>query len=133
MMSKILANKQLFVVFIMTHSHFFINRSINMKSYELIKNIRSSLNLTQNEFGNLLGITQQEVSKLEKGLCKLTIDTLMNISDIMPTPIILHISKDNVIPIDVSLISLFSFSTLSSSDQKFITDLISRLSTNTSL
>lgn len=104
-----------------------------MKSYELIKNIRSSLNLTQKELGNLLGITQQEVSKLEKGLCKLTVDTLMNISDIMPTPIILHISKDNIISIDVSLISLFSFSTLSSSDQKFITDLISRLSTNTSL
>lgn len=105
-----------------------------MESSELIKYIRSSLNLTQTEFATLLGITQQEVSKLEKGLCKLTVNTLMNISDMLPTPLILHISKHAILPLnDVPSPYLLSFSTLSSSDKKFIIDLIFRLSTNTSL
>lgn len=105
-----------------------------MESSELIKYIRSSLNLTQTEFATLLDITQQEVSKLEKGLCKLTVNTLMNISNILPTPLILHISKDTIRPLsDVPSLSLSSFNTLSSGDKKIIIDLIFRLSTTTSL
>lgn len=104
-----------------------------MQSSELVKYIRSSLNLTQSDFADSLGITQQEVSKLETGNCKITLNTLMAISTVHSISLDLHIYGNTItIPNDTLFHFLTLFNTLSPNDQKLITDFILRLSTNTS-
>lgn len=104
-----------------------------MQSSELIKFIRSSLHLSQCQFAKRLGITQQEVSKLENGNCKLTINTLMAICTIYSKPLVFRISENTITPLDDTLLHVLNlFDLLSPDDQKIIMDLLLRLSTNTS-
>jgi len=46
---------------------------------EMIKLTRKKRNLTQSELGEMVGVKKSQISKLEKGLNNVTIDTLIKI------------------------------------------------------
>ncbi len=48
----------------------------------LIKNLRKSCGYTQTELANILGIKQQQYSRYESGINKITLDMFLKILDV---------------------------------------------------
>lgn len=100
-----------------------------MEVNQLIKEIRKTYNLSQKQFAELLGVSQQEISKLETNHSKLTLDTLIIICSKLDYHLLMNISSGHLTSLNSSFSTLIqTFSSLSKPDQKLIIDLIQRLS-----
>lgn len=58
-----------------------IENNISISVGKKIKKVRKSLGLSGNELGKILGVSQQQVSRYERGTSAITIDTLIRISN----------------------------------------------------
>ena len=102
-----------------------------MELSELIKNIRSHQKLSQAEFANLIGVTQQEISKLERNKTTLSVRLLSQISVATKMPIGLLINSSSMNLLDDNIIEVITlFSLLSIEDKKLYLNLLHRLSTH---
>lgn len=100
-----------------------------MEVNQIIKEIRKTHSLSQAQFAKLVGVSQQEISKLETNHSKLALDMLLTICSKLDHHLLIDISSGNLTLLNHSLSSLIqTFSSLSKSDQKLILDLIQRLS-----
>jgi len=54
---------------------------------ELIKNVRKHRNLTQEQLGNLVGVQQSQISKLENNTTSVRLDTLLKVFNSMQAKI----------------------------------------------
>ena len=102
-----------------------------MELSELIKNIRSHQKLSQAEFANLIGVTQQEISKLERNKTTLSVKLLSQISVATKMPIGLLINSSSLNLLDDNIIEVITlFSLLSIEDKKLYLNLLHRLPTH---
>ena len=58
-----------------------------------LMNIRESMGLTQRELARRLGVTQQLISKIEKGANNTTLDTLLKVFFMLNVAIEIHVGK----------------------------------------
>lgn len=54
---------------------------------QLIKEVRKENGLTQNELGELIGVTKSQISKLENGTSNMTIGTIFKIFEAMKSEV----------------------------------------------
>lgn len=102
-----------------------------MDPCELIKLIRTRQKLSQTEFANLIGISQQEVSKLERTQTNLTIKLLSQVSTATKMPIGLLINASSLNLLDDDIIEIITlFSLLSIKDKELYLNLLRCFSTH---
>jgi HTH-type transcriptional regulator/antitoxin HipB len=58
---------------------------------EKIRSLRKQKNLSQAEFGNLIGVKKSQISKIENGTQNITIQTLLKVFDALQAKITLKI------------------------------------------
>ncbi|MEN2994426.1 MAG: helix-turn-helix transcriptional regulator [Thermodesulfovibrio sp.] len=69
-----------------------------MKIGEIIKKIRKAKGFSQMELAEKIGVTYQQIQKYEKGISKITVERLIEISKALGVPIsafLSEISKEN--------------------------------------
>lgn len=96
----------------------------------LVKLLRKNAHITQRELATRLGVTQQEISKLECSNTKLTLDMLSKICTQLELSPIITFNVNGYTPIlDTNLISAFNaIQNFSSDNQILIFNLIHQLS-----
>jgi len=65
---------------------------------QLIKEVRKEKKLTQNELGELIGVSKSHISKLENGTSNMTIGTIFKIFEAMRSDIHFEIRQKEFIP-----------------------------------
>ncbi len=62
---------------------------------EMIKEVRKSKKLSQEELGNLIGVKKAQISRIESGSSNLTIHTMMKVFKALNTKVKLQIDAGN--------------------------------------
>ncbi|MCX3071369.1 helix-turn-helix domain-containing protein [Providencia stuartii] len=62
-----------------------------------LKELRKKNGLTEKELGTYLGISQQQVSRYERGINCVNVDLLAKLSELFQVPVKIFIPSDNVI------------------------------------
>jgi len=60
---------------------------------QLIKEVRKEKKLTQDELGELIGVTKSQISKLENGTSNMTIGTIFKIFEAMKSEILFEVKS----------------------------------------
>jgi len=60
---------------------------------QLIKEVRKEKKLTQDQLGELIGVTKSQISKLENGTSNMTIGTIFKIFDAMKSEILFEVKE----------------------------------------
>jgi len=60
---------------------------------QLIKEVRKAKDLTQDDLGELIGVTKSQISKLENGTSNMTIGTIFKIFEAMKSEILFEVKS----------------------------------------
>ena len=102
----------------------------NCNVQNLIKTLRTANHMSQQELGHLLGVSQQEISKLEKSDANISLNMLSNIcTQLNIFPLITFSSNQSIVILDPKIINcLHSIMEFSTEKQSVIYELIRLLS-----